>query len=115
MVGELEKSLERSERRLPWRPKSCCLRPERASGWYSIEGYLQKNEYNAYSLNNVTAKKGVDGSVAVQFSGCDGKIQNCLPAMQGWNYTVRLYRPRAEFLNGTWKFPEAQLVTTPHG
>jgi len=21
---------------------------------------------------------------------------------------VRLYRPRAEILNGTWKFPEAQ-------
>jgi len=28
--------------------------------------------------------------------------------MPGWNYTVRLYRPRAEILNGTWKFAEAQ-------
>jgi len=28
--------------------------------------------------------------------------------MKGWNYIVRLYRPRAEILNGTWKFPEAQ-------
>ena len=28
--------------------------------------------------------------------------------MKGWNYMVRLYRPRAEILNGTWKFPEAQ-------
>jgi len=28
--------------------------------------------------------------------------------MNGWNYTVRLYRPRAEILNGTWKFPEPQ-------
>jgi hypothetical protein len=26
--------------------------------------------------------------------------------MKGWNYTVRLYRPRDEILNGTWKFPE---------
>ena len=25
--------------------------------------------------------------------------------MNGWNYTVRLYRPRAEILNGKWKFP----------
>jgi hypothetical protein len=24
---------------------------------------------------------------------------------------VRLYRPRAEILNGTWKFPEAQPVS----
>jgi hypothetical protein len=28
--------------------------------------------------------------------------------MKGWNYTVRLYRPRREILEGTWKFPEAQ-------
>jgi hypothetical protein len=27
--------------------------------------------------------------------------------MQGWNYWVRLYRPRAEVLEGKWKFPEA--------
>jgi hypothetical protein len=27
--------------------------------------------------------------------------------MNGWNYMVRLYRPRTEILNGTWKFPEA--------
>jgi arylsulfatase len=26
------------------------------------------------------------------------------------SYTVRLYRPRAEILNGKWKFPEAQPV-----
>ena len=25
-----------------------------------------------------------------------------------WNYTVRLYRPRKEILDRTWKFPEAQ-------
>jgi hypothetical protein len=28
--------------------------------------------------------------------------------MPGWNYMVRLDRPRAEILNGTWKFPEAK-------
>jgi hypothetical protein len=46
----------------------------------------------------------------MQFGGCDGKIPNCLPIMYGWNYTVRLYRPRAQILTGTWKFPEAQPV-----
>lgn len=75
---------------------------------YNADGYFQKNEYNAYSINNITAKKDADGSVNVQFGGCDGKIPNCLPIMPGWNYTVRLYRPRPEILNGTWKFPEAQ-------
>jgi hypothetical protein len=73
---------------------------------YNAEGYFQKNEYNAYSLNNLTAKKDADGSITVQFGGCDGKAANCLPIMPGWNYTVRLYRTRAEILSGKWKFPE---------
>jgi hypothetical protein len=77
---------------------------------YNAAGYFEKNPYDAYSLNNVTAKNSADGSVAVQFGGCDGKIPNCLPIMKGWNYTVRLYRPRPEILNGTWKFPEPQSV-----
>ena len=75
---------------------------------YNAEGYFEPNNLNAYTLNNITAKKNADGSVAIQFGGCDGKIPNCLPIMQGWNYMVRLYRPRAEILDGKWKFPEAQ-------
>jgi hypothetical protein len=75
---------------------------------YNEQGYFEKNQYDAYSVNNITAKKEADGSVVVQFGGCDGKIANCLPTVAGWNYTVRLYRPRAEILNGKWKFPEPQ-------
>jgi hypothetical protein len=77
---------------------------------YDAQGYYEKNPYDAYSINSITGKKGSDGAVAIQFGGCDGKIPNCLPIMKGWNYTVRLYRPRAEILNGTWKFPEPQAV-----
>ena len=77
---------------------------------YNAQGHFQKNDLNAYSLNNITAKKAGDGSVAVQFGGCDGKIANCLPIMKGWNYIVRLYRPRAEILEGRWTFPQAEPV-----
>ena len=77
---------------------------------YNAQGYFEKNALNAYTLNNVTAKKSADGSVAIQFGGCDGKVPNCLVIMPGWNYLVRLYRPRTEILNGTWKFPDAQPV-----
>ena len=77
---------------------------------YNADGYYQVNPYNAYSLNNITAKKEADGSITIQFGGCDGKIPNCLPIMNGWNYMVRLYRPRPEILSGKWKFPEAQPV-----
>jgi len=78
---------------------------------YNAEGYFEKNPYNAYSLNNLTSVKSADGSTVVQFGGCDGKIPNCLPIMKGWNYTVRLYRPRQEILSGKWKFPEPKLVS----
>jgi hypothetical protein len=77
---------------------------------YNAASYLEPNQYNAYSVNNITAKKSADGSVAVQFGGCDGKISNCLPTVPGWNYMVRLFRPRAEVLNGNWKFPDAHLA-----
>jgi hypothetical protein len=75
---------------------------------YNAEGYYERNAYEAYSINSITGKKSADGSIVVQFGGCDGKILNCLPIMRGWNYTVRLYRPRAEILSGKWKFPEPQ-------
>jgi len=61
-----------------------------------------------YTLNNITAKKGGDGSVTIQSGGWDGKTPNVLPIMPGWNYIVRLYRPRAEILDGGWRFPEAK-------
>lgn len=78
---------------------------------YSARGYFEKNARDAYSLNNITAGKNADGSVTIQFGGCDGKSANCLPVMAGWNYTVRLYRPRAEILSGQWTFPAARLLT----
>lgn len=77
---------------------------------YDANGYYEKNEYNAYTINNLTAQKGANGEVDIQFGGCDGKIPNCLPIMKGWNYTVRLYRPHQDILNGNWKFPEPQPV-----
>ncbi len=77
---------------------------------YNAHGFFEKNDLNAYTINNVTAKHEADGSVAVQFGGCDGKIPNCLPITDGWNYMVRLYRPRAALLDGHWHFPSAVLA-----
>jgi hypothetical protein len=77
---------------------------------YNAAGYYEKNDRGAYSVNNLTAAKNADGSIAIQFGGCDGTVANCLPIVAGWNYTVRLYRPRAEIVNGTWNFPDPQPV-----
>ena len=74
---------------------------------YNKDGFFEPNPQNAYSLNNVTATLGRDGSYTIQFGGCAEGVANCLPITEGWNYTVRLYRPRAEILDGRWRFPEA--------
>ena len=71
---------------------------------YDDEGWIPLNEYKAYSFNNVTAKKDKDGSITIHFGG-DPKADNFLPIEKGWNYIVRLYRPKKEILDGSWKFP----------
>lgn len=73
---------------------------------YNAQGYFEKNDRNVYSVNNLSAIKDADGSVTVQFGGCDGSAPNCIPIMSGWNYIVRLYRPRKAIVDGSWKFPD---------
>jgi len=77
---------------------------------YNKAGFFEPNTLNAYSLNNITAKRNPSGSYTIQFGGCDGKVPNCLPITPGWNYTVRLYRPRQPILDGAWIFPEPKPV-----
>jgi hypothetical protein len=77
---------------------------------YNAEGFFEKNDKNAYSINNITGKKDADGSITVQFGGCDGTAANCIPITPGWSCAVRLYRPRKENLDGTYKFPEVQPI-----
>jgi hypothetical protein len=74
---------------------------------YNKEGYFAENQRNAYTVNNVTAKPNADGSVTIRFGGEDDSA-NSIAIMPGWNYVVRLYRPRQEILDGTWTFPTAQ-------
>jgi len=72
---------------------------------YNADGYFEPNDRGSYSVNNITAAPDEDGSVTVHFGGCGDGRPNCLPIMDGWNYLVRLYRPRAEILTGSWTFP----------
>ncbi|MBH3429696.1 DUF1254 domain-containing protein [Pseudomonas alkylphenolica] len=75
---------------------------------YNAAGYFEPNPLNRYTLNNLTAKRESDGSIVVQFGGCDSGTSNCLPITPGWNYMARLYKPRAQVLDGSWQFPEAK-------
>ena len=77
---------------------------------YNDKGYFEKNSLNAYSVNSLTGRANPNGSFTVHFGGCGKGVLNCLPVMAGWNYTVRLYRPRNNVVDGRWKFPDAEPV-----
>ena len=98
-------------------PHTLTVRDVPVDGFWSITVYNPKGFYeapeNAISVNNVTAKKDADGAVTVHFGG-DPAQPNYLRIMPGWNYTVRLYRPRAEILDGKWTFPEAAPTAEAH-
>jgi hypothetical protein len=72
---------------------------------YDADGWMPKNEFNAYSFNSVTSKRNADGSVTIHFGG-DPEQPNYFPLVKGWNYIVRQYRPRQEILEGKWQVPE---------
>jgi hypothetical protein len=76
---------------------------------YNKDGYFQENEYNAYSVNNLSGTASEDGSFTIHFGG-DPKSVNFLPITEGWNYAVRLYQPRMEVLDGTWIYPDVEEI-----
>jgi hypothetical protein len=77
---------------------------------YDDKGMLIPNEYDVYSYNSVTVKRNEDGSATIHFGGDPGQ-NNFLPIVFGWNYVVRMYQPRKEIIEGTWKFPVPGPVT----
>jgi hypothetical protein len=76
---------------------------------YDADGFFEPNDLGAYSVNNISGVKNDDGSVTVNLGG-SGDQPNSLPLTDGWNYTVRMYRPRPEILDGTWTFPKYERV-----
>jgi hypothetical protein len=77
---------------------------------YDKNGYFAPNDRGAYNVNSVSGVKDSDGSMTVHFGGCEDGRPNCLPISEGWNYLVRLYRPRAAILDGTYTFPTPEPV-----
>ena len=70
---------------------------------YNAAGYFEQVADADVSLNSVTAARDDDGSITVRFGTQRGR--NTLGIMDGWNYAVRLYRPRTQILDGSWTFP----------
>lgn len=77
---------------------------------YDAEGYFIANDRNVYSVNSVNAATNPDGSITVRFGTCNDDTTNCLPIADGWNYTVRLYRPRQVVVDRSYVFPAPERV-----
>lgn len=75
---------------------------------YDARGFFRPNDHGVYSVNSVTAVADPDGGHTVRFAPPDdlGDEPNTIPVPEGWNFLVRLYRPRATVRNGSWVLPE---------
>ena len=85
---------------------------------YNAAGYFEPNDRNANSVNSVTAaSNGTARSPST--SAARPEWPNSLPIMDGWNYPVRLYRPRPEILDGAGRSrassPRSSLLLLPLG
>jgi hypothetical protein len=74
---------------------------------YNARGFFEPNEKNLYTVNSVTGKADTDGSITVRFvaSAHGDTPPNAIVTPEGWNYLIRLYRPRPEILDGRWTPP----------
>ena len=86
-------------------------------GFWSISVYNAKGFFEKNALERLHAQRrhrqaepGRLGDDPVRRLRA-ARSPNCLPIAPGWNYLLRLYRPRKEILDGTWKLPEAEPVS----
>lgn len=75
---------------------------------YDANRYFAPNALGAYVVNSVSGTRNEDGSMTVYLGGCEDGRVNCLPLVEGWQYTVRLYRAAPEVLDGSWVFPAVE-------
>lgn len=82
---------------------------------YDVNNHLVENPINRYSINdhNKNLKYNADGSldIYIQNQVPANKESNWLPAPQGNFYLIlRMYIPKSEVLNGTYKVPGIKRV-----
>jgi len=86
--------------------------PQNKAFWsvtvYGRDGYM-KSDNNI--VNSSTVKLNTDGTFTVHFgskAAC-GDVPNRLDVSDGWNYIMRIYRPGAPVVDGTYTLPAVVL------
>ncbi|WP_072803728.1 DUF1214 domain-containing protein [Rhodococcoides yunnanense] len=77
---------------------------------YNEAGYFEDNALGVNSINSLTVTPDADGSTTIRLGTHLDGIANALPIMPGWNYVLRLYRPRPAVLDGTWTPPRPEAL-----
>ncbi|WP_251455154.1 DUF1254 domain-containing protein [Microbacterium sp. Marseille-Q6648] len=81
---------------------------------YNAQGYFEPNDDGRYTVNSITGVPDEDGAITVRFTPPgEATGPNDIPVPEGWNYLVRLYRPRPEFFEGGWEVPDLVRLESP--
>ena len=73
---------------------------------YDQDGFSRGENYN---INSSFAKANSDGEYVLNFGTTPGE-ENYLETFDGWNATLRIYSPTAEYFNGAWTVPSLEVV-----
>ncbi len=82
---------------------------------YTPDGHFVDNTINRYTLGDRSnLKTNADGSVDIYIQHAqpgEDKETNWLPAPEGqFNLLIRVYWPKEEMLNGSWKIPPVKKL-----
>ncbi|MFE5307009.1 DUF1254 domain-containing protein [Isoptericola sp. NPDC056605] len=71
---------------------------------YNADGYFEPGPSGLTNVNSVFATPDPDGRVTIHLGDWPDDTPHRIPLPEGWNFTVRLYRPRLDEL-ATWTVP----------
>ncbi len=76
---------------------------------YGSDGYMKSDNV---VVNSSNVKLNEDGAFTVYYGSKElcGDVPNRLDVTEGWNFLMRVYRPGASVVDGTYKLPNAEPV-----